>query len=98
MKISEIEIDMVKLYLKIDFTEDDVLLQLIIDSAKGYLKTYTGLEDAVLDTKEDLTLAVLTLVADMYENRGFTVEEMGKTNKINKIIDSMLGLYSINLL
>jgi len=94
MKVSDLDIVMVKLYLKVDFTEDDLIIQLIIDSAKSYLKSYTGLDNTMLDTKEDLTLGVLALVTDMYENRSFTVDQ----DKVNKIIDSMLSLHSINLL
>ena len=94
MKVSDLDITMVKLYLKVDFDDDDLLIQLIIDGAKSYLKSYTGLDDAMLDTKEDLTLGVLALVTDMYENRSFTIEQ----DKVNKIIDSMLSLHSINLL
>lgn len=94
MKVSELDIAMVKLYLKVEFNDDDMLIQLIIDGAKGYLKSYTGLDDIMIDTKEDLTLGLLALITDMYENRSFTIEQ----DKVNKIIDSMLSLHSINLL
>jgi len=94
LKISEIETTLLKQYLRIDFSDDDVLLQIIMDSAKSYLIEYTGLENIVLDTKEDLTMAYLALVSDMYDNRSFTVEK----DKVNKLIDTMLNMYSINLL
>lgn len=62
--------------------------------AKSYIKGYTGLDDTALDTKEDLTLAYLALISDMYENRSFTVDK----DKVNKLVEGMLYLYSINLL
>lgn len=94
MKISELEIGIVKQYLKINFADDDILLQLIIDGAKSYLKGYTGLDDTMLDAKEDLTIGTLALISDMYDSRSFIVEK----DKVNKLIDNMLNMHSINLL
>ena len=94
MKISDLDITLVKVYLKIDFIDDDMLLQLIMDGAKAYLTGYTGLDNTALDTKEDLTMAYLALVSDMYDNRSFIVDK----DKVNKLIDSILNLHSINLL
>lgn len=95
MKISGIEIDMVKQYLRIDGNDDDLLLPLIMSGAKAYIIGYTGIKlDADLDNKEDLTIVYLALISDMYDNRAVTVEK----DKVNKILDSILNMYCINLL
>ncbi len=93
MKISEITIDIVEKYLKLDYEEP--LLPLILDGAKAYIKGYTGIKiDTDLDAKEDLTIVYLALISDMHDNRSVTVEK----DKVNKVIDTILNMYSVNLL
>lgn len=95
MKISMVPIEVIKNYIKVDFEDDDLLIQLIADSAKAYLKAYTGIAlDADLDTSEDLTICYLALIGEMYDNRAITLKE----DKINKILDSILNMHCINLL
>lgn len=95
MKISEVELEMVKTYLHLDSTEEDLLLGLIMDSAKGYMKSYTGiLTNEDLDLKTDLTITYLALIEEMFTNRSYTVQN----GKANLIIDNILNLYCINLL
>lgn len=93
IKISEITTDIVKIYLRLDYEEP--LLPLILNGAKGYIKGYTGIKtDEDLDTKEDLTIVYLALISDMYDNRSIAVEK----DKVNKVIDTILNMHSINLL
>jgi uncharacterized phage protein (predicted DNA packaging) len=95
MKISEIDISIVKQYLRIDGDDDLLLLPLIMSGAKAYIISYTGIKlDADLDTKEDLSIVYLALISDMYDNRAVTVEK----DKVNKIIDTILNMYCINLI
>ncbi|NKF05299.1 phage gp6-like head-tail connector protein [Clostridium gasigenes] len=94
MKISEVTIDIMHQFLRIDSTEDDILLQIIKDAAKAYIKAYTGLTDEEIEKKDDLTMAYMVSITEMYENRSITVEK----DKVNKIIDSILNMHSINLL
>lgn len=96
MKVSEIKVSDIKLYGKIDTDEDDeVLLPAILAGAKQYVMSHTGLTDEAIEEKEDITLAVLAICVEMYEKRQLTVE---KDSKINLIIDSILGMHSVNLL
>ena len=92
MKISEVTIDIVSNYLRLDFEEP--LLPIMLSGAKAYITSYTGIEDVDLDSKEDLTMAYLALISDMYDNRSVTVEK----DKVNKIVDTILNMYCINLL
>lgn len=95
IKISEVDLDMVKGYLHLDSNEEDLLLQLIMDGAKDYIKSYTGISaDEDLDTKSDLTISYLALINEMFDNRSFTTE----SDKVNKLIDNMLNMYCLNLL
>ncbi|MGK0467145.1 head-tail connector protein [Clostridium sp.] len=93
MKISEVTTETASEYLRLDFEEP--LLPIMLIGAKSYIKAYTGIkEDVDLDSKEDLTLAYLALVSDMYDNRSATVEK----DKVNKIVDTILNMYCVNLL
>lgn len=95
MKISEITLENLKNYFKVDYEDDDTYIQnIIIPAVLQYIKSYTGLEDEVMDTKEDLTIAYMVLASDMYNNRDYTVQN----DKINPVVNNILNRYSINLL
>jgi uncharacterized phage protein (predicted DNA packaging) len=94
MIISDITIQDLKDYARVDHDEDDFLFQNIIDACKTYIKSYTGLTSEQLDEKEDMTMVLFVLSVELYENRTFTV----KDDKVNVVIKSILDMHSINLL
>ena len=94
MGINDINLDILKQYLKVDNTEDDLILNLILSSAKAYIKSDTGLTEEEINSYEDLTIALLVLCNDMFGNREYTVNN----EKINPIIDSILSMHRVNLL
>lgn len=94
MKVSEITIECLKNYMRIEYNEEDPLIQNILTGSKVYIKNYTGLTVDQIDEKEDLTLAAYVLCSEMYENRQYTVDKI----KINPIIQSILDMHSVNLL
>lgn len=83
-------------YLRLtELTEDDKkLLRTIIQSAKDYVLKYTGLTEEQADSKNDLVIAVYVLCQDMFDNRAYYVN----TSNVNKVVENILGLHSINLL
>ena len=93
MKISEITTETIAEHLRVDET-DDPMIQVIKDAAVEYVRSYTGLTDEELDAHEDLTLAVLILASDMYDNRAATVKEANST----KTLEGILGMHSKNQL
>lgn len=98
MKVSGITLDDIcrqirqeKAYL----TDDDKALIPIMQTASvEYVKAYTGLTDAEIDTHEDITIAVLVLISDMYDNRQMYVDK----SNVNRVVDTILGLHCVNLL
>lgn len=94
MKISEVNIGDLKEYAHVYHDEDDQLFASILPACKSYIKGYTGLSDEQLDTKEDLTIALMVLSNEMYDNRTFSVQ----SDKVNTVIKSILDMHSINLL
>jgi len=94
MKISEITIDIVKQYSRIENNDDNVILAIILDSAKSHVLFTIGITETIADTKSDLALALLVLCNDMYEHREYIVEN----NKVNIVVKNIIDKYSINLL
>lgn len=94
MKISEVTIKTLKDYANVFHNEDDNLFNSILIACKSYVKGYTGLLGEQMDAKEDLTIALMVLANEMYDNRVFTVQD----NKVNVVIKSILDMHSVNLL
>ena len=93
MKVSEIIVQNVVDYIKLDeFNEAEI--QTMINIAKAYIRGYTGLDDIAIDTHEDFVLVVYVLCQDMHDNRSMYVDK----SNTNKIVDTILGMYCINLL
>lgn len=94
MKISEVTIEELKEYANVEHELDDKLFQAILMTTKSYIKNYTGLTLEQMDNKEDLTIALMILANEMYDNRSYTVDN----DKANKVVNSILDMHSINLL
>lgn len=81
--------------------EDKTLLTKLIAIAKQFISNYTGIpiksadENAkVLNDFDDFVIVVYILCQDMYDNRTMYVD---KTN-LNKVVETILGMHSRNLL
>ena len=98
MKVSEITQDVILSHLReyADNLEyyDTVLLETIKKAAIEYCKSQTGLVEIEIDKHEDITVAVLTLISDMWDNRSMTVQK----NSVNIVVDTILGMHRTNLL
>ncbi|OLS02421.1 head-tail connector protein [Tissierella creatinophila] len=97
MKFTEVTIDEVKNYCRVDYDDDNILFTAILDGAKAHVRTYTGLKDDKLDTLPDTTIALLVISNEMYDNREGTRND-NKSVKFNEVLDRILGSHSINLL
>lgn len=94
-KVSDITYQDVADYLRIDEIGDDAnTLNMILISAKVYIGEYTGRDLAELDTLKDVIIAVFVLCGDMWDNRAMYVD----TTNVNKVVQSILDLHSVNLL
>lgn len=94
MKVSELTIQEIKDYARVEHSDDDMQFEIILTACKSYVKGYTGMSDEQLDTKEDITIAVQVLANEMYENRTMTVQN----DKVNKVVQSILDMHCLNLL
>ena len=93
-KISDITVEDLADYLRIyEVTDDDKnTLSNLLSVAKEYIKSYTGQSD--LDKFQDFVIVALVLVQDMYDNRIMYVD----SSNINTVVETILGMHSVNLL
>lgn len=73
--ITELDVDFVKNYLRVDYDYDDNLINLMIVSAQSYIQAF--LNQKFTDFEEvpfEFTIAALGLIAQWYEKRAITNE------------------------
>lgn len=87
--------DLVNYLRLVETTNADLdLLATILEAAKSFILTYTGRTEAEADTMPEFTVAVYVIAEDMFDKRSYIVD----SDTSNKIVDSILGSRSINLL
>lgn len=97
MKVSEITQDVILNHLReeesnLEF-EDINLINVMKKASIEFCKSQTNLSEEQLDQHEDITIAVLTLISDMWDNRSMTVQR----NNTNMVVDTILGMHRMNL-
>lgn len=73
------ELEEIKNYLRIDFDDDDSLLNTIILAGKEYIKNAIGYIDM---EKASFRVLLYTICADLYERRSYLIDKAIQTNKI----------------
>lgn len=80
-------------YLRLDDYREEEIKRLM-DTAKAFIRSYTGLTDEEIDTHEDFYIVVLVLCQDMHDNRCMYVDK----GNLNKVVETILGMHCVNLL
>lgn len=68
------ELTLIKQFLKVDFDDDDSIIELMADAAKVYITAAVGscnYEDA------RVRLLALVIITELYEKRSYSVEKAG---------------------
>ena len=95
-KVSEITIDDVARYIRIDdYEERDI--ETYLNIAKSYISSYTGIpvtseEGESLDDFPDFVIVVYVLCQDMYDNRVMYVDK----GSVNKVVQTILDMHTRN--
>lgn len=91
MKITELDLDTVKNYLRIDHNEDDSLLSLMIIAAKSYIQSYLNKKfEEFEEIPDEFTIACLALIAHWYENREI---QTNTSNEVPYTFSGILDMY-----
>lgn len=95
-KISDIAVEDLADYLRIDelTTDESATLATMLEAAKAYIMHYTGRTLEELDNYADVVIVALVLIEDMYDNRTMYVD----SGSVNTVVQSILGMHSVNLL
>lgn len=98
MKVSQITNKELADYLRLthEYLSDDEKQELdtMLNIAKKFIRSYTGLKEEEIDKHEDFVIVVYVLVADMYDTRSMYVDK----SNLNRVVETILGMHSINLL
>lgn len=99
MKVSELTLDVVLNHIrevKENLEQTDIdLLKTETVAAIQYCISYTNLSQEELDNYPDITIAVLCLIADMWDERNMLISSSVKENQT---VNTILGMYNFNLL
>lgn len=95
-KVSDITYQDVADYIRLSEVtiSEQNTLNTLINVSKTFISKYTGQPMEALDNFQDFIIVVLILCQDMYDNRTMYVDN---TN-LNRVVETILGMHSINLL
>lgn len=95
-KVSDISYQDVAEYLRLyEVDNDDInTLNTMINVAKTFISNYTGRSSEELDNYQDFVIVVFVLCQDMWDNRSLYVD----SKNLNNMIETILGMHSVNLL
>lgn len=95
-KVSQITASDLAAYIRLDdvTTGDTNTLNNLLAVAISFIVNYTGRSEEELDNYPDFVIVVFILCQDMWDNRTLYVD---KTN-LNKVVETVLGMHSVNLL
>ena len=90
VKFSNVDVDFMKRYLRIDedFDDDDVELQLFLDIAKSCVIEHTEMTEDELDNIHFSTILLLKFAADFYNDR--TAKYSNKFT-VDPVLDMLLS-------
>ena len=95
-KVSDITAVDIANYIRLDeVSEDDTkTLENLIAISKSFIEHYTGRSEQELDNYPDFVIVVYILCQDMWDNRTLYVDN----SNLNKVVETILGMHSVNLL
>lgn len=97
-KVSDITYNDVADYIRLNVEEGDTeeinTLNTLINISKTFISNYTGRTNEELDNFQDFVIVVLILCQDMWDNRTLYVDN----SNLNRVVETILGMHSVNLL
>ena len=93
----DIDLEIVKNYLRIDFddVDNDRMLNIILASAKSFVQTYLNWKFVDVDEIPlEITIALLAIVEHWYKNRGVTSED-ATVNELPYVFSGILDMHRL---
>lgn len=93
VKANEIDLQFVKNYLRVDFDEDDNLINTMIFAAKSYVQNYLNKRFEDFDElPTEFTVATLSIISHWYENRIIQSEKTAN-EELKHVFSGMLDYF-----
>lgn len=92
IKVTELTMETVKEYLRVDHEDDDILLETMLGAAQSFIQSY--LNRKFTDFEElpgEFTIACMALVAHWYERREIQPEKA--TKELNYVFGGLLDMH-----
>lgn len=96
MKVSEISLETVKDYCGISDDDSDNILAALMPAARSFISNYTGLNAEQIDSLDDMAIAYMVLVNDMFTNREFNSAQARQSTTLNPCVKTILDMHSKN--
>lgn len=95
-KVSDITYSDVAEYIRLsESTQEEInTINNLITISKAFICEYTGRTTEELDNYPEFVIVVLILCQDMWDNRTLYVDN----KNLNKVVETILGMRSVNLL
>lgn len=84
-----LDLDIAKSFLRVDYDDDDQLIEFEIQAARDYIKNAVGI---FVDGDSLMELLAMKLITDMYDKRTYTVSENEKSSYTTKSMVMQLQL------
>ena len=82
-------LDKVKNYLKVDYTDDDVIIETYIIATEKFLKTLCEKDEFEEDKQELAEIYMLAMLSELYNSRNLTVDKAEQ--RVRTIMQSILN-------
>lgn len=84
-----LNLDKVKNYLKVDFDDDDAIIETYIIATEKFLKTLCEKDEFEEDKQELAEIYMLAMISELYNSRNLTVDKAEK--RVRTIMQSILN-------
>ena len=84
-----LNLDKVKNYLKVDYTDDDVIIETYIIATEKFLKTLCEKDEFEEDKQELAEIYMLAMINELYNSRNLTVDKAEQ--RVRTIMQSILN-------
>ena len=82
-------LDKVKNYLKVDYNDDDAIIETYIISTEKFLKTLCEKNEFEEDKQELAEIYMLAMISELYNSRNLTVDKAEQ--RVRTIMQSVLN-------
>ena len=91
--ITELDLETTKEYLRIDHSDDDQMISIMIESAKSYIQSYLDIKFSDFgELPLEFTISALALISHWYENREIQADK-NTANELSYVFKGLLDLH-----